>query len=473
LRLRASAALFEAFNSTEARHKFVRVDGPLAAGYDPGVTVRIALAALLLTSAASVARADKTTPLLQDDLSSNKRTKIDGSADDMDLDSIVGGSGGGFSTKQLDAIEDRLRAELRRDRPRATPRLVLFLYPGRVDVQKLRAMSEIFVDMELVMDPCERSVCRDAVGHHIEMVGRAVGKPVIATPNYKITFKNVTLQTSVQMHDTEVQTYVVSIADCIAASQKSGGGMAWLNARQHADEDYEPLMVRAISQKAQSRRVALAGPPSVRRSGGEVDVNLKVHGDRNRAQQQVVDAMWAAASALKSSPATPASSQLEIDLDVPMKGTTSKKFRAPGNQVALFVDGRLDQGTLWSNYVEQVREGKDAGQKMSFSDSDTHGGGGSDDGPAPDDNEALAVLGDNFAAIGGCARAEAARNGKFRGVTLAFTWTPMGHAENVQPKEPALKSGPLQQCLAGAMSSIRLPRFSGAPRTIEYPIRVK
>jgi hypothetical protein len=383
------------------------------------------------------------------------------------------GGGGGFSTKPLDQIEDRLRNELKRDRPRASPRLVLFLYPGRVDVQKLRAMSEINVDMQLVMDPCERTVCREAVGKHIEMVGRAVGKAVIATQAYKINFKNLMLQTSVKMHDTEVETYNISIAECISASQRPGGGLAWLNTRQKQDTDYEPLMIKAISQKAQSKRVALAGPPSVRRSGGEVDVNMKVHGDRSRAEQQVVDAMWAAASALKSSPATPAMSQLEIDLDVPMKGSTARKFRAPGNQVGLYVDGKIDQKTLWSNYVEQVKEGKEAGQKMSFNDTEAKGGAIVEDGPPPDDNEALEVINSNFGSIGGCAKTEAAKNGKFRGVTITFTWQPNGRADNVQPKEANLKGGPLAQCLAGAMSSIRLPRFSGAPRTIEYPIRVK
>jgi hypothetical protein len=417
------------------------------------------------------ARADKTTPLLKDDLQANRRTKIDGQ-DDMGLDALVGG--GGFSTKQLDAIEDRLRAELGRNRPRATPHLVLFLYPGRVDMDKLRAMSEINIDVQVVMDPCERSVCRESVGKHIEMVGRAIGKAQIPMGAYKLTFKNLTLSTQTQMHDTEVETYIVSIADCIAASQKPGGGLAWLNARQKADTDYEPLMIKAISQKAQQKRVSLAAAPSVQRNGGEVDVNLKVRGDRNRAQQQVVDALWAAGAALKTSPATPKQSQLEVDLDVPMKGTTTKKFRAPGNQVVLFVDGQLDQGTLWSNYVEQVREGKDAGQQMAFNDSEAKGGSlGGDDGPAPDDNEALAVINSNFSSIGGCAKTEASRNGKFKGVTMVFTWSPSGRAENVQAKEAALKGGPLMQCLVGAMSSIRLPRFSGAPKTIEYPIRVK
>src|SRR5207244_6291212 len=121
-------------------------------------------------------------------------------------------------------------------------------------------------------------------------------------------------------------------------------------------------------------------------------------------------------------------------------------------------------------------EGKDAGQRMAFDDAETHGNGGpgnNDEGPAPDDNEALAVINSNFSSIGGCARTEAARNGKFRGVTMTFTWTPSGRADNVQAKETNLRGGPLQQCLAGARSPTRLPRFSGAPRTLASPIRVQ
>src|SRR5690242_8481756 len=109
-------------------------------GYAAPVNARLLLAIASLCELSLVtapAQADKTTPLLQDDLQHNKRTKIDGQ-DDMGLDALVGG--GGFSTKPLDTVEDRLRAELGRNRPRATPRMVLFLYPGRVDVEKLRAM---------------------------------------------------------------------------------------------------------------------------------------------------------------------------------------------------------------------------------------------------------------------------------------------------------------------------------------------
>ena len=220
--------------------------------------MRILLAALLLVAASTPALAQTSTPLLQDDLAANKRTRID--AADDGLDALMGGSGSGFSTRKLETVEDRLRADLKRERPRATPRLVIFLYPGKVSAQRLRALSEIFVDMELVIDPCDRSVCRDAVAHHIEMVGRAVGQAVIATQDYKIVFKDLRLQTSTPMHDAEVDSYLVPIADCIAAGKRPGGGRAWLDGRKKADTDYEPLLVKEITRNAQRRRVQLTAP---------------------------------------------------------------------------------------------------------------------------------------------------------------------------------------------------------------------
>ena len=41
------------------------------------------------------------------------------------------------------------------------------------------------------------------------------------------------------------------------------------------------------------------------------------------------------------------------------------------------------------------------------------------------------------------------------------------------PDQAALRSGPLAGCLRSAMEMIKLPRFSGAPRAIEYPILIK
>ena len=190
--------------------------------------VRSLLPVLALLVLPGIARAQSGTPLLLDDLAANKRTRIDAEGDGFDA---LFAGGGGFSTKKLEVIEDRLRADLKRERPRATPRLVVFVYPGRVSVERLRALTEILVDMELVMDPCERSVCREAVGHHIEMVGRAVSTPVIATSEYKVVFKNLRLHTSTEVHGPVVESFLVPIAECIAASKEPRGGMAWLEAR--------------------------------------------------------------------------------------------------------------------------------------------------------------------------------------------------------------------------------------------------
>src|SRR5215475_6183946 len=113
--------------------------------------MRALVAVMGVTAVCAMARADtsRETTLLQDDLAKNQRTKIDAPKDafDSDLDAALGGPQG-FSTKPLEQIEDRIRAELRRDRPRATPRLIVFLYPGRVSAEKLKAMREINVDIE-------------------------------------------------------------------------------------------------------------------------------------------------------------------------------------------------------------------------------------------------------------------------------------------------------------------------------------
>ncbi|HZS36739.1 MAG TPA: hypothetical protein VFF06_07935 [Polyangia bacterium] len=422
--------------------------------------------------AAGVARAQpaRETPLLQDDLQSNRRTKIDAPKDDLDaqLDQALGGPQG-FSTKELERIEDKIRAELRRDRPRATPRLIVFLYPGRVSAEKLKSMSEVYVDVELTMDPCDRNVCKDAVAKHIELVGRSVGQPVLSAPGYKLIFKQLTLKTSTQMHDQEVDVYQVPIADCIAAAARPGGGVAWLNAQQHADQDYEPIVTKAIARRAAERRVSLEGPPQVVRASGEVDVTLKVRGDRNRVQQVVLDALAAAAIGLRDNPKTPAQSQLDVSVDLQMRGAEPRRFRSQGAPVGLYVDRRLDGGALWSNYVQELKKEKGA-QRMSFDDANARGG---EEAPEPDDNAAIAVLSANFGALGGCARAEAARSPAFRGVTLTFRWLPSGKADGATVKEPALKSAPVARCLQTALDAIRLPRFSGEPRAIEYPIRLK
>jgi hypothetical protein len=412
------------------------------------------------------------TPLLQSDLQSGKRTKIDAPKDDLDsaLDAALGGPQG-FSTRELEAIDTKLKNELKRDRPRATPRIVLFLYPGKISVEKLKSMTEIFVDIELVMDPCERSVCREAVGKHIELVGRVVGQPHHSGPGYKLVFQNLTLKTQTQMHDAEVMVYKVPMSDCLSASKRAGGGAAWVANLEKADQDYEPIVTRAIARRAAEKRVSLKSIPHVSRSPSEVEVVLHVKGDRVRVQQQVTDALAAAAMGLRDNPKTPSQSRFEVELDTGMRGEGPRKFRSPGNPVALYLDRKLDGGALWSSYVEEVKKQPGAA-RMTFDDAEVKGGGGSGD-PEPDDNEVIALMAQNFPALGACAKAEAARSSGFRGVTISFKWLPSGQAQDIAPKEAALKNAPIAGCIRQAMSLIRFPRFSGGPRQIDYPIRVK
>ena len=432
-----------------------------------------ALVALTCILVAPGARAQKETTLLQDDLQNNKRTKIDAPSDEFDagLDAALGGPTG-FSTKELERIEDRIRAELKRDRPRATPRLVVFMYPGKISAEKLRSMSEVNVDVELIVDPCERSVCRDAVARHIELVGRAIERPVLSAPGYKLTFKQLTLQTATQMHDSNLEVFQVPIAECVRAAAHPGGGAAWLKSQDTAESDYAPIVMKAISRHASERRVSLEGAPSVTRAGASVTVSLKVRGDRSRVQQNVIDALAAAAAGLRDNPKTPADSQIEVAVDANVRGQPPRKFRCPGPPVGLYLDRQLDGGALFASYVAEQKKQPGA-QTMSFADDGASGGGGDDVAEAPDDNAAIAMISANFGPIGSCAKAEAGRNRSFKGVTVVLKWNPSGAVEGVTPKESGLKNAPIAGCLRSAFSSIRLPRFSGAARTIEYPIRMK
>ena len=315
-------------------------------------------------------------------------------------------------------------------------------------------------------------MCRETVAHQIELVGRAVGQPVRTTPNYKVTFQALTIKTVIDAHGGVVDALRVPMVDCVAAAARPGGGIAYLDRLATAQRDYEPLMVKAIAQKGAARRVTFAAPPSVARRGGQVEVALEIKGDRVRVQTQATDAFAAAAAALRTNPTTPAETHLEVVVDVPMRRVEKRRFRALGQPVMLFLDGKLDAAALWSSYVEEVKKGQEA-QRMDFGADAGGGAGAQDAAPAPEDNAALAVIGARFSSLAECAKAEVAKNPKFAGVTLAFRWTPSGRAEAVAPIEPALRGGTLAACLGRVMETIQLPRFAGAPRDIQYPIRVK
>jgi hypothetical protein len=413
--------------------------------------------------------AEPTTPLLEDDLRANRRRAIDTPKDALDasLDAALGGPQG-FSTRALLQVEERLRSELKRDRPRASPRLVVFLYPGRVSPERLRAMREVFVDIELTIDPCARSVCDEALGRHIEMIGRAIGDTTVRGDGFSILFKNLTLKAETDVRGEELITLSLPLSDAVAAARRPGGGAALMAARRHADTDFVPLMTRAIALKASQRHVPLVGPPSVAREGGRVDVGLKLRHDRVRQEQHMLDALAATAAALGSSPATPKEGRIEIAEEGAERGGSPARFRCALDPARLYGEGRLDAKSLLSSYVERVSTDKGA-QRMELDATP----GADEAGPEPNDDEAIAVISSNFSSLAPCAKAEAAQNPRFRGVTLLVGWSGAGRATSVEVKEPALKGGPLQGCFRRAFETIRLPRFAGPARTIEYPIKLK
>ena len=422
----------------------------------------------------------QTTPLLEVDLRAGKTTRIDAPTDaaDAELDAALGralgSSGSSFSTRELERVEQKLVADLKRERPRATLELIVFLYPGRVSAERLKSMSEVNVDIELVIDPCDRAVCRDAVGRQIELVGRAVGRPVLETARYRLVWKSLILKTMTRFHDPESTEVRVPIGDCVAAATQPGGGRAWLDRAQRADTEYEPLVAKAIAREAARRRVSLEGPPRVSRSGGEATAEVKVRGDRSRAQRQVLDALAAEQAGMRTNSATPAATHLEVQLEIDQRGERPRRFRSLGQPVGLWIDGQLGAAALWATYVQEIRKDKGA-QTLAFDDAEAQGhGAGAGGGPSDaDPAEAVAVLSQNFAPLGACARTEATRNPRFGGVTLVFRWMPSGAAAEVHPKEAPLRGGELARCLAAAMAGIALPHFSGAPREVEYPIRVR
>ena len=441
--------------------------------YDVAVlrpSCRHLLVALCCAASAPSARAEKPTPLLEDDLRANRRTVIDAPKDalDSDLDAVLGGPQG-FSTKELARVEDKLKAELQRDRPRASPRLVVFMYPGKVSAERLRAMREVFVDIELTIDPCSRSVCDEALGKHIEMIGRAVGVPVVKAQSFSIVYKNLTLKAETDVRGDELIVISLPVADAVGAAKRAGAGQALVAQRRHADTDYVPLMTKAISGEASRRRVTLGHPPAVTRNGGGVDVALKMKVDRARQEQQVLDALFATGAALAASTVTPSQGRIEIEVDNGSRGSGLTHYRCPLAPAMRYSKGELDSKAMLGSYLEKVLEDKNA-QRM---DLDSGPGEADSDGPVADDSEAINAISSSFGSVGACAKAEAASNPRFRGVTVLVGWSGSGRAASIDVKEAALKAGPLVGCLRRAFENIGLPHFRGATRTIEYPIKLK
>jgi len=332
--------------------------------------MRFALALLVGTSTAFA----QVTPLLEVNLKSGEERRIDGeqSEEDADLDAMLadalGEGSATFSTKALDDIVKQISGELRRARPRSPATLLVFVSPGRTSMAKLQRMKEINVDLELIIDPCDRSVCLDSVATHIEIVGRAVDEPERDGGRYKLIFRGLTIRTATQFRDKEMDVHTIPMEDCVAAAKERGGGRAWVDRAQKQEERYEPWVSRAVARRCYRRRIELDSAPIVTRSDGQVHVLMRVNGERSRPQEIVMESMAAAVEGMRRNHATPPMQQIEVQVLQP--GWKPRRFQAAGPSVAQWLDGRMEAAVLWKTYVREIRQRKGASE-FDFSDEET------------------------------------------------------------------------------------------------------
>src|SRR5262249_62147252 len=148
-------------------------------------------------------------------------------------------------TPPLARAEKRPEAGVGRGPPPPPPQLIVFFYPARVSADKPKPLSEVFAAIEIVIDPGDRTVCRDAVARHIELTGRAVGQPVQQTARYKLVFKTLILKTLTDFHGPEVEEWRVPIPEAVAAARRHGGRAARPGRRKKADPGLQPPSAQA------------------------------------------------------------------------------------------------------------------------------------------------------------------------------------------------------------------------------------
>lgn len=435
----------------------------------PRLAAVVALSAIVAVGAESSARR---TPLLEVDLKSGKRKKIDrggpSSAADRALDSMLDDAtgGGAFSTTDLEKIERALRRYLRTARPRAMPRLLLFLYPGRVTRARLKEMREVLVDVDLVVDPCGRSVCHDSVAKHIELLGRAMKQAVIRTSRYRIRFKTITIRASQRLRGDEYEVFRFTAGDVVASGRTRGGGVKLVKQVTRAKDSYDRAMTRKVARRVKLRRVPLAGAPRVTRSRSAVQVALALRSDRVRYRGHVLGALIGAAEALRSSPLTPSRRELSVAAAIRFRRLEKRRFSCTGEPLDLHLRGRLGRKELWNSFVVEHKKG---GKRLSFSDAEAAGrGGGTDRGP----DRTREILTASFDRLAPCLQAEARRNRRFRGVTLRFAVSGQGTAISIGFKERRLGRR-VKRCLTSALRGIRFQRHGGAPRRVEFPMYIQ
>ena len=445
-------------------------------GLPPKTNVTRALlgSVLLLVSPVHPALADgkRPTPILEVDLRTGTKRSFDHGKPktqaDKELDALLDATTGeSFSSKELNKISGALRRFLRSSRPRAQPSLILFLYPGRISKTELRELREVKVDVELQVDPCHRTVCRDAVGQHLELLGKSLRQAVLRTSHYVINFSHVTVRARLDASGaSSYETYRFSAAEVVQAGKRKGAGALLVKRSTAQRAGYEKNMVKLIVRRLRARRVRLKGAVRVDRVGRALSVALTVRSDRVRVKAHVLGAFIGAAEALARSSITPAEVELTVTALVPMRGIKKRIFRCGIHPLKLHLRGRLQQTELWSTYVV---EQKKKGRHLSFDDSDARGAPRARQSPPQRVNELLAAHIGTFAP---CLQAEARKRRAFRGVTLEFAISQQGSPQKLKVTPPGT-SASTRLCLRRALSKIRFSRHAGPPRRVKYPINIR
>lgn len=433
----------------------------------PVVSLAAALALLCPTPLASAQR----TPLLELNFESGSQRSFDSRGPqtkaDKELDALLDGDEGpSFSSADLARVAGALRRYLDAARPRARPKLILFLYPGRISRSRLKTLREVKVAIEMVVDPCGRAACDASVATQLELLGKALKQEILRTRRYSLRFIDVTFRTRLDIRGAPLQVLRFKAGDVVAVGRGKGEGVRLVKKLRSAQAGYEQTMGTQITRRARRLRLRLRGVPAVTREGQTVSVFMEIGSDRVRFRQHVVEAMRSAVEALQQSPLTPTAIQLKVTARGTARGKKRREFSSSGHPLTLFINGRLTRAELWSTYIV---EHKKKGQHFSFAD-DAPAARGSPGGSAPD--RTAEILSGRTALFAPCLKAEAAKRRAFAGATMIFSINPSGRTERFSVKEKDV-SAVFRRCMGRALSKVRFPARAGSSRQVEYPMYIQ